>query len=110
VKFAAPPSVPMSDAVAIEVSPGELIDKLTILEIKLDRIRDAQKLRNVEIEHAAVRSAYEATFPLPRARLPRRRTPRGESFAFGRSRMTFAHARGDRSSGPRSRCSRDRFI
>ena len=53
----------MSNAILIEVSPGELIDKLTILEIKLDRMRDAQKLRNVEIEHAAVRSAYETHVP-----------------------------------------------
>jgi hypothetical protein len=47
----------------IEVSPGELIDKLTILEIKLDRMGDAQKRRNVEAEHAVVRAAYEAHVP-----------------------------------------------
>ena len=47
----------------IEVSPGELIDKLTILEIKLDRIFDAQKRRNVEAEHAVVQAAYEAHVP-----------------------------------------------
>ena len=35
----------------IPVSPGELIDKLTILEIKLDRIDDASKLANVRREH-----------------------------------------------------------
>ena len=38
--------------IQIEVSPGELIDRFTILEIKLDRIHDAQKRRNVETEHA----------------------------------------------------------
>jgi uncharacterized protein DUF6165 len=53
----------MSNAILIEVSPGELIDRLTILEIKLDRIDDAQKRRNVEIEHAALRAAYEAHVP-----------------------------------------------
>jgi hypothetical protein len=35
----------------IPVSPGELLDKLTILEIKLDRIDDAEKLANVRREH-----------------------------------------------------------
>ncbi len=36
--------------VTVEVSPGELIDKLTILQIKSERITDADKLRNVRIE------------------------------------------------------------
>ena len=49
--------------IQIEVSPGELIDRLTILEIKLDKIHDAQKRRNVETEHAVVRAAYEAHVP-----------------------------------------------
>lgn len=35
----------------IPVSPGELLDKLTILEIKLDRIGDEAKLANVRREH-----------------------------------------------------------
>jgi uncharacterized protein DUF6165 len=49
--------------IQIEVSPGELIDRLTILEIKFDRIHDAQKRRNVETEHAVVRAACEAHVP-----------------------------------------------
>ena len=36
----------------IEVSNGELVDKLTILEIKLTRIKDSKKLENVRKEHA----------------------------------------------------------
>ncbi len=32
------------------VSPGELIDKITILEIKQERIEDANKVRNVTAE------------------------------------------------------------
>jgi hypothetical protein len=35
----------------IEVSPGELIDRLSILEIKLERIQDAAKLKNVRHEY-----------------------------------------------------------
>ncbi|MEX0828168.1 MAG: DUF6165 family protein [Haliea sp.] len=34
----------------IEVGAGELIDKITILEIKLDNITDAAKLKNVRHE------------------------------------------------------------
>ena len=38
----------MSERVLLaEVSPGELIDKITILEIKAERIADAAKLANV---------------------------------------------------------------
>jgi hypothetical protein len=54
----------MSNEIKIEISPGELIDRLTILEIKLDRIHDAQKRRNVETEHAVVRAAYEVHVPV----------------------------------------------
>ena len=35
----------------IPISPGELIDKLTILEIKLQEIKDHDKLKNIEIEY-----------------------------------------------------------
>jgi hypothetical protein len=37
-------------AIMIEVSPGELLDKLSILEIKSERIDDPEKLRNVQFE------------------------------------------------------------
>jgi hypothetical protein len=36
----------------IEVSNGEIIDKLTILEIKLEKITDEEKLTNIRKEHA----------------------------------------------------------
>jgi tetratricopeptide (TPR) repeat protein len=55
---------PMLDApkrgrpVVVEVAAGELIDKLTILEIKAARIHDQEKLRNVLNELAAVHAAY----------------------------------------------------
>jgi len=35
----------------IEVSNGEIIDKLTILQIKLERIKDEQKLKNIRKEY-----------------------------------------------------------
>lgn len=36
--------------VSVEISPGELIDKITVLEIKAARIGDAKKLANVRHE------------------------------------------------------------
>ena len=35
----------------IEVSNGEIIDKYTILEIKLSKIKDANKLINIKHEY-----------------------------------------------------------
>jgi hypothetical protein len=50
----------MSSAIRIDVSPGELIDKLTILEIKRERIREPEKLINVLTEYGALMRAYES--------------------------------------------------
>jgi hypothetical protein len=36
--------------ISAPVSPGELIDKITILEIKQERIKDADKIKNVNVE------------------------------------------------------------
>jgi hypothetical protein len=56
---------------SIEVSPGEAADKLTILRIKQDRIRDAGKLahigREAEMLDAALaplRASHPAILPL----------------------------------------------
>ena len=38
------------DSIKIDVSPGELIDKITILKIKADKIQDISKLENVNKE------------------------------------------------------------
>ena len=40
----------MTASISVEVSPGELIDKITILEIKLESIEDEDKLKNVKLE------------------------------------------------------------
>tara|TARA_B100001996_G_C18260849_1_gene439084 strand:+ start:156 stop:551 length:396 start_codon:yes stop_codon:yes gene_type:complete len=37
-------------SIKIDVSPGELIDKITILQIKADKIKDISKLENVNKE------------------------------------------------------------
>ncbi|HVX15400.1 MAG TPA: hypothetical protein VHC22_29695, partial [Pirellulales bacterium] len=43
-----------SATIRLEVAPGELLDKLTILQLKSERISDADKLRNVCAELAVV--------------------------------------------------------
>src|SRR5262249_44914982 len=47
----------------VEISPGELIDKITILEIKYQRIRDAAKLGNVRAELAMLMAVYDRCLP-----------------------------------------------
>ncbi|MEI6047803.1 MAG: DUF6165 family protein [Bacteroidota bacterium] len=44
----------------IEVSNGEIIDKLTIIQIKLERIRDKAKLENLKKEYDELISASSA--------------------------------------------------
>ena len=43
----------------IPVSVGELVDKITILKIKLNQIKDKKKLVNVQHEHDALTSLDE---------------------------------------------------
>ena len=50
----------MSVTVSVDVAPGELIDKITILEIKLERIEDEAKLANVSIEYETLSKARDA--------------------------------------------------
>lgn len=44
----------------VEVAPGELIDKITILEIKLQNIKDEAKLANVRREYEILMATYRA--------------------------------------------------
>jgi hypothetical protein len=48
-------------AIRTEVSVGEFLDKLTILEIKSERIRDAAPLANVRRELDALRAAWASS-------------------------------------------------
>jgi septal ring factor EnvC (AmiA/AmiB activator) len=41
----------------IEVSNGELVDKLSILEIKLKRVQDSEKLKNIRKEYSLLEKA-----------------------------------------------------
>lgn len=40
----------MADVIKVPVSFGEVLDKITILEIKSERIKDLAKVRNVQLE------------------------------------------------------------
>ena len=44
--------------IRVDISPGELIDKITILEIKLERIRDSAKIANVRLEYDVLMEVY----------------------------------------------------
>lgn len=47
--------------ISVPVSPGELLDKITILRIKSSRMRDAQKLANVRIELKVLEETWGAS-------------------------------------------------
>lgn len=49
--------------IQIPISPGELLDKLSILQIKSENITDKAKLANVNIERAALQSAADKHIP-----------------------------------------------
>lgn len=53
-----------STSVSIEISPGELIDKITILIIKSERVEGAAKLANVRVELALLDSARASQITL----------------------------------------------
>jgi hypothetical protein len=48
----------MSAEIKVPISPGELIDKITILEIKSARMTDAAKLANVRTELALLQATW----------------------------------------------------
>lgn len=47
--------------IKIPISPGELLDKITILEIKSEHIEDKDKLANVETELKLLSTIWEKT-------------------------------------------------
>jgi Flp pilus assembly protein TadD len=55
---------PDPNSIRIEVGAGELLDKLAILEIKRQRIKDSAKLANVKIELEVLRQTQRYQLPL----------------------------------------------
>jgi hypothetical protein len=53
----------LANPILVEVAPGELIDKITILEIKTERIEDKEKVVNVRIELDVLEKARDENIP-----------------------------------------------
>ena len=56
-------ATPAAQTILTEIAPGELIDKITILQIKNERIKDPGKLHNVRIELATLESTRDRAMP-----------------------------------------------
>ncbi|MAP33898.1 MAG: hypothetical protein CMM88_05205 [Rickettsiales bacterium] len=50
-------------SIKIQISPGELIDKFTILDIKLNRIKEKGKNQNIRKEHKILKRQIEKNLP-----------------------------------------------
>ena len=50
-----------AQAILVEIAPGELIDKITILEIKSQRMTDPVKLANVRTELALLMETWQSS-------------------------------------------------
>ena len=46
------------DNIRVPVSPGEVLDKITILEIKSERMKDLEKVHNVKVELALLQETW----------------------------------------------------
>lgn len=55
----------MTDTIRIPVSFGEVLDKITILEIKSERIEDAEKLQHVHTELEALNEHWQEAITDP---------------------------------------------
>jgi Family of unknown function (DUF6165) len=49
--------------ILVPTAPGELIDKLTILRLKVEKITDPAKLANIRHEQVALQQTADATLP-----------------------------------------------
>ena len=47
------------DKILVEVSVGELLDKISILDIKRDKIKDFKKLEHIEKEYKILKQEYD---------------------------------------------------
>jgi len=47
--------------IKVPISPGELLDKITILHIKSQRMSDPQKVQNVRLELAALQETWSSS-------------------------------------------------
>ena len=72
------------------ISPGELLDKITILRIKCERISDAAKLANVRRELSRLEQSWTSSVPADdRSRAPRKRSSSRSTRSCGISRISI---------------------
>ena len=50
-------------SVSIDIAPGDLLDRITVLEIKSDRLTAEPAARNVRIELASLRASRDRAIP-----------------------------------------------
>ena len=50
--------------IIVEVSIGELLDKISILEIKQEKIKDSEKLKFINNEHSILKDQLEKMLSL----------------------------------------------
>jgi glycosyltransferase involved in cell wall biosynthesis len=62
--FSVAPNENQCKALLVEISPGELLDKISILEIKNERITDEKKRDNVQRELALLRTARDRSIQI----------------------------------------------
>jgi hypothetical protein len=60
---AASPPKAAAGALTIDLAPGEVLDRMTILEIKLAHIKDPAKLKNVQHEHDLLLKVEQSGLP-----------------------------------------------
>lgn len=53
--------MPAMNEIKVPVSPGELLDKITILRIKSQRMSDPEKLRNVRLELQTLQDTWSGS-------------------------------------------------
>jgi hypothetical protein len=51
------------DIILAEISMGELIDKITILEIKKEKITDSEKLKDIKKELLSLNNTFKKSIP-----------------------------------------------
>lgn len=52
----------MKPELSIPISPGEMVDRLTILQLKLENIKDSDKLSNIYKEYSTLKDIWNASY------------------------------------------------
>jgi hypothetical protein len=86
--------------IRVEVPPGELLDKITILEIKSERFADAAQLRAVRAELAALEAVRAQALPQPEALTGLTAEPKAVNEASWQAKDEIRQCERDQDFGP----------